>query len=164
MKKPAPDATHRTPADAAWHDVDDGQVSRLDVPGRSHTVVERTQRTAGQRIVGFAAGFLLLYFTWTGATGFLRQWPQATGVGQIVQTGSELLYAIGALFCVATTMRWRRWAKLARGAWILGATMAGGLAPTVWGGAPIWLSGVTAAASLGLALAVLWMLRRGIPR
>lgn len=126
-------------------------------------LLQPAPRTLAQRLVGVAAGSSLLYLAWTGATGFLDQWPDATGIGRIVQTSSELVYAVGAVLCVVTTVRARRWARVARRAWITGATLAGGLAPVVWGGAPIWLSLVTGGASLGLALGLLWMLRRGFP-
>lgn len=125
--------------------------------------IARTKPTLSRRLVGIAGGSLLLYVAWAGATGFVRQWPQATGVGQIAQTSGELVYAVGALLCVLTTLRARRWAAIARRVWIVGATVAGGLAPTVWGGAPIWLSVITSVASVGVAVGLVWMLRRGFP-
>ena len=116
-----------------------------------------------QKILGGIGALLLLGLTWTGVSGFFNQLSDAEGTGQLVQTYSEIVYGAGAFFSLVTTTWGRRWATIANVLFIVGIAFAGGLAPVSWGGAPPVTGLMTGAASLAIAVGVLWMLRRGFP-
>jgi hypothetical protein len=120
-------------------------------------------RALARQIVGVIGGLLLLALAWTGVSGFFNQWAESKGIGQIAQTCSELVYASGALLSLVTTVWAQRWAGIARLVFIAGTTLAGGLAPVVWGDAPFWTGLLSGAASLALAFGIHWMFRWGYP-
>ena len=114
-----------------------------------------------RRILLVAAVLLLLGLTWTGVGGGLRQLPQSQGVGQTVQSWGQLLYGVLSGLAAVTAFRGRRWASLVLIPWAASLTMAGGLAPVVWGDTG-WGSGLLAGAAAALiALAIIWLLRIG---
>jgi hypothetical protein len=95
--------------------------------------------------------------------GFFDQLSESKGIGQIAQTISQLVYGLGALLCLVTTVWAHRWAGMARLVFVTGTTLAGGLAPVVWGDATIPTGLMTGTASLLVALCIHWMLRWGYP-
>lgn len=120
-------------------------------------------RTLARRIVGIVGGVLLLALAGTGVIGFFDQLSGSESTGQMAQTISQLVYGVGALLCIVTTLWAQRWASIARLVFLIGITLAGGLAPVVWGDAQIPSGLIAGVASFALALGIHWMFRWGYP-
>jgi hypothetical protein len=107
------------------------------------------------------AVLLLMALAWLGLSGGVEQWPAAHSLGQTVQTVAQFAYGAFSLLVVATAIGVRTSARTLQLCWLICLTIAGGLAPSVWGSAG-WATDILAgAASLGVGWAILWLLRRG---
>lgn len=113
-------------------------------------------------LLGIAA-VLLLGLAWTGLSGYLNQMSQSLTPGQGVQTVTQGLYGAFALLCVVTVF-WGRGLRvwMQRG-FVVTATLAAGLASVVWGDSSIGIGLVSGAAGLLVAMAIVWLLRKGLP-
>jgi hypothetical protein len=107
------------------------------------------------------ASLLLIGLAWTGIRGGIHQFPQSQTPGQIVQTLTQLGFGIFALLSVLTTFWGARWNRFMLAGWTVTATLAGGLAPVVWGGTSRLIGFVSGAAALLVALGIAWLLRIG---
>lgn len=115
------------------------------------------------RVLKLLAILVLLVLAWFGISGGIHQWPGSESTGQKVQTVFQLLYGVLSLLVIGATFRVGPVARVARWAWVITLTIAGGLAPVVWGGST-WVAGLAAAvAAFGVGLLVLWLLNRGAP-
>lgn len=112
-------------------------------------------------VLHLIGAILLLTFTWTGVHGAVDQYPNAQTTGQQVQTAAQLLLGSFSFLALLTTWRARRWQRMAFVGVLLGATLAGGFAPVVWGEQAV-LTGVwSGIASLLVALIVIWLFTAG---
>ena len=104
---------------------------------------------------------LLLAQAWTSLSGGPRRLPESHTPGQKAQTAAEIACGLLSLVGVVTTF-WRRvlgpWVLAG---WVLGVTIAQGLAAVVWGRASVGGGLRTAGATLLAALGVVWLLRVG---
>jgi hypothetical protein len=114
-----------------------------------------------RRVIALLALLFLAFMAWTGITGGVTQWPESATVGQKAQTVTQLLYGLFALMSTITVVRARRWRSVSRIGWAGSVTIAAGLAAVVWGGTSPMTGIPTGAASLLIALVVLWALRVG---
>lgn len=104
---------------------------------------------------------LLVTLTWTGVKGAIDQFPNAETTGQQIQTAAQLVLGVSSFLALLTTLRARRWQRMAFVGVLLGATLAGGFAPVVWGDQSV-LTGVwSGIASLLVALIVIWLFTAG---
>lgn len=115
---------------------------------------------ARQALLAIAC-LLLLGLAWLGISGCVNELPQSETPGQTVQALTQFGYGLFALLSVVTTFWARRWNPLMLGGWTVSATLAGGLAPVVWGGASLLAGFAAAVGSLLVALGIGWLLRVG---
>lgn len=114
-----------------------------------------------KRFLLVVAILLLLYLAWSGIQGGVEQVSQAQTLGQKVQTASQFVFGLLSLLVGASAFRVHRFSRIVRWTWVAAVTIAGGLAPVVWGASP-WASGLVAGVSaLAIALLILWILRIG---
>ncbi len=118
--------------------------------------------TAVRRAVFVVGMLLMIGLIWTGLSGGLEQFPASTTTGQTVQSASQLGYGVFGLATLITLFQGIGWAGLARAGWLVTVTLAGGLAPVVWGGSPTTTGLLAGAASLLIGLGLLWLLGLGV--
>jgi hypothetical protein len=109
----------------------------------------------------------LLWLAWTGLRGGVDQLPQSTTPGQTIQTVTQFAYGLFALLSLLTTFWARRWNPHMLVGWTISVTLAGGLAPVVWGDSSLPIGLVAGVACLLVAWGIAWLLRvaaRGLPR
>jgi hypothetical protein len=106
---------------------------------------------------------LLLGLGWTGLRGGIHDLPQADTGSRDVQTIAQLAYSLLALLTAATTFTAQRWARATRGLWVLSVTLAGGLAPIVWGDASFAIGVLSGTAPLLIGLGIVWLMTVGAP-
>ena len=116
------------------------------------------------------SGWLIASLAFLGAFGYLGvsnsipQFPQATNLGQRLETIAELTYGVLALLGAGALLAGRRWALILLTAWGGAAIAAAGLAATYWGQAG-WGAGVAAGLSAAVvALFVRWLAWRALGR
>ena len=113
------------------------------------------------------AVLLWLALGWLGVKGGIEQWPESQSLGQRVQSVAQLAYGLLSILAVATVARSDTLTTVVRVSWLAAITIAGGMAPVVWGDAA-WGAGLVAGlASFVVGLLVLWMVRvvtRGLTR
>ncbi len=63
--------------------------------------------------------------------------PLSHGAGQVMQSAAQVVYGVLSLLAVVTTFWQRRLRRPVLACWALGLTVAGGLAPVVWGDASL---------------------------
>jgi hypothetical protein len=98
------------------------------------------------RTLQLLAVLLLLALAWLGVKGGIEQWPASQSVGQKTQTAAQS----------------GSFSRVVRLCWLVTLTFAGGLAPSVWGGAS-WAAGLVAGlGACAVAVLVLWLLGRGV--
>ena len=115
-------------------------------------------RTA--RVLRIVGVLLLLAAAWLGIGGGIHDWPQSQSTAQKVQSVFQLLYGVLSLLVIGSTLRVGPFDRVVGWAWLITFTVAGGLAPPVWGDST-WLAGLAAGlVSLGVGLLVLWLSRR----
>jgi len=107
------------------------------------------------------AVILLLALAWLGLKGGVEQWPASHSAGEKVQSAAQFTYGAFSLLAVVTAISAPRIARAVQVSWLLCLTIAGGLAPPVWGNAS-WGAGVLAgAATVAIGGGILWLLHRG---
>lgn len=115
----------------------------------------------GARVLRLLAILLLLALAWLGIKGGIDDWSQSQSMGQKVQSTTQFLYGVLSLLVIWSTLRVGRFHRVVRWAWVVTFSVAGGLAPPVWGGST-WPAGLVAGlAAFGVGLLVLWLLARG---
>ncbi|HTS89907.1 MAG TPA: hypothetical protein VMG41_15540 [Gemmatimonadales bacterium] len=114
-----------------------------------------------QRLALGLAIALLIGMAWLGLSGGIHQLPEARSAGQEIQTVAQLGYGLLAILCLLTTFRGRRWRSPVQACWAIAVTIAGGFAAVVWGGTSLVVGVLSGAASLLVALVILWLLRVG---
>jgi hypothetical protein len=119
---------------------------------------------SARRIVLALAVLILLAAAWSGLSGGLGQFPQSHTAGQMAQSIAQFGFGFFALLSVVTAVERRAWARWMNGCWVVFVTVAGGLAPVVWGGASRAAGAIAAVASLLIGLGIIWMLRWGAQR
>ncbi len=110
---------------------------------------------------------LLLALAWLGLSGGARQAPLSHTAGQAMQSAAQVAYGLLSLMAVGTTFWHRRWMRPVLAGWALALTVAGGLAPVVWGDSSAAVGLLSAVASLAVAggIILLWRLgARGLTR
>jgi len=113
-------------------------------------------------ILAVVAVLLLLALAYTGITGGVQQWAQWSTMAQRIQTGSQIVYGVCALFILITSFRWRHLRRVAEFGFVLGGVAAASLAAVVWGGGTV-LSGLLAGiAAFAIAGAIVWMVHAGV--
>jgi hypothetical protein len=133
--------------DAGEMDRDSGRRARLGLVGRR---------------VLLAVGLLILFgLSWTGVSGGVDQIPESDTPGQQAQTAAQIAYGLLSILTIVTTFRGHRWRRPIRAGWVVAVTVAGGLAPVVWGGSGLGIGLLAGAASLLIALAIIGVLRVG---
>lgn len=113
------------------------------------------------RVFLFPAVAILLCLAWVGLSGGLRQIPQSATVGQRAQSIAQVTYGGLSVLMVIGVLWRRRWAPI-QVCWTASTTVAGGLAPVVWGGSGLAVGLLAAGATLLIALGIVWLVRRGV--
>lgn len=116
---------------------------------------------AARKALLVVSGAALLALAWTGLSGGIRQIPESRGTGEIVQSLSQIVYGLSAALAVVTTGVARRWRPWMLTGFAVGATLAGGLAPVVWGDSSIGTGVIGGLSALLIALALAWGLQVG---
>src|SRR5215212_10118440 len=98
------------------------------------------------------AVLLLLVLAWLGVQGGIHQWPQPQSPGQRIQTVAQFAYGFFAALTVASVWRSEAFGRVARVSFLVSLSLAGGLAPVVWGGAAWWTGLVAGLATLLIGL------------
>ena len=107
---------------------------------------------------------LVLVLVANGLFGGIGQLHEAATPGQRVQSDAQILLgALGIFVPIAIVAEWRA-AGLVAGCWAVVVVVAGGLAPVVWAGASRMVGVLSGAASLLVALGIVWLLRAGVAR
>ena len=107
------------------------------------------------------AVLLLLALAWLGVKGGIEQWPEAQSLGQKVQRVAQFAYGVLSVLAVASTARTGTFTRVVQTSWLVAITVAGGMAPVVWGDAA-WGAGLAAGlAAFVVGLLVLWLLSTG---
>jgi hypothetical protein len=119
-------------------------------------------RPVVRRVLLAVAVLLLVGLSWTGLSGGLHQVPQSHRLGERIQTVAQLAYGLLSLLSIVTTFRWRRWAPAVLVCWAISVMTAGGFASVVWGGTTLAIGLLSAAATLLIALAIIWLLHTGL--
>ena len=114
-----------------------------------------------RRALLVVAILLLLALAWLGLRGGIQEWPQAQSPAQRIQTAAQFAYGLLALLTAASITRSGMFGRVVRGSWLVAITVAGGMAPVVWGGSAWWAGLVAGLASLLVGLVILWLLRAG---
>ena len=108
----------------------------------------------------YYAAISLLVLSVIGIWNAYDEWADAATAGQRLATMTEIGYGVlGPLSALALTFAWRatRWLL---SLWAVCLGMTAGLAPLVWGEAPLW-TGILSAITGGLAgVLVMWMSRQ----
>jgi hypothetical protein len=112
---------------------------------------------AVRRLLLAVTALFLLLLAWTGLTGGLHDLSTARTMGQQLQAVTQGTYGVLSGLAVATLVWGRRWRAVILGAWAASLTVAAGLAAVVWGDASIGIGILSAAATLLLALAIIWV-------
>ena len=109
------------------------------------------------RVLKLLAIVLLLAVAWLGIRGGIHDWPESQSTGQKVQSVFQLLYGVLSLLVIGSTLRVGAFGRVLGWAWVITFTIAGGLAPPVWGNST-WPAGLAAGlATFGVGLLVLWL-------
>ena len=119
-------------------------------------------RPVVRRVSLVVAVLALLGLAWNGVWGGLHQIPQSHTTGQWVQTIAQLGFGVFGLLGVLTTVWGARWRPLVLTGWVVSVAVAAGFASVVWGGSGPGVGLLSAAASAGIALVVVWLLRVGL--
>jgi hypothetical protein len=104
---------------------------------------------------------LLLYLTWNGLAGGVRQLSEAHSLGQRLQTGAQIGYGLLSFAAVVSVFWARRWNLAVLACWSVCVTAAAGLAPVAWGGTGLLTGLIAGAATLAIAVLVVWLVRAG---
>ena len=121
---------------------------------------------ARPKVRGFFAAvalLTLLVLAWTGLAESLRQVTQRNTPPQMAQVLAELTYGISALLIIVMVFFWRRNAWIVEWLFVGSAAFAASLAAVVWGGASVLTGLITFVGAGLLAVAIVWMLRVGVP-
>jgi hypothetical protein len=104
---------------------------------------------------------LLLALAWFGLRGGIGEWSLTESIGQRIQTAAQFAYGLFSLLTVASLFLTGMITRIVRASWLVAITIAGGMAPVVWGGAAWWAGLVAGLAVLLLGLLILWLLSVG---
>lgn len=119
-----------------------------------------TSRGVWGRRIGRAIGLLLLLgLAWTGVSGGVQQLAQPRSLGQTVQTIAQLGYGLSALLAVGTAFRRTWWDRWVQSGFAVTTTLAGGLAPVVWGERAAMAGLLAGGAAFLVALAAIALVR-----
>jgi hypothetical protein len=112
------------------------------------------------RRAGIVLGILvLLALTWFGLRGGIGEWSQAETLGQRIQVAAQFAYGLFSVLTIVSVFRRGPFARIVRPVWLAAITVAGAMAPVVWGGGSL-LSGILAGlAAIVIGLLILWLLR-----
>lgn len=106
---------------------------------------------------------LLVALAYTGIAGGIDQFDQSSHdhytIGQIVQTVLQLVYGVLSVACIAVRFGAARWIRPILIAWAVSLSLAGGLAPVVWGQSGIGIGILTGVTTLLIAWAIAALLR-----
>ena len=105
-------------------------------------------------LLSIFAALLLLSFAWWALTDGLRDVHQAATTGQHVETAIRLVCGLLSVAVVVTRLRWRRWDRPLRIAWVLTLVATVALSAVVWG-PPMWHIALLFAA---VALLLAWLI------
>lgn len=118
-----------------------------------------------RRVLAGIAVALLLALAYTGIAGGIDQFDQSSHghytIGQIVQTVVQLLYGVLSVACIAVRFWAPGWIRPVVITWAVSLSLAGGLAPVVWGHSAIWIGILAGVASLLVAWAIVALLGKG---
>jgi hypothetical protein len=119
-------------------------------------------RPFARRILLVCAILLLLTIAWATLSGGLRQLPRSQTLGQQLETAVQLACGALSLLSVVTCFRWRSRGPAVRSAWAASLAAAAGLSAVVWGPPSLMVALVFSAGALLLALAIIWLQRKGL--
>jgi hypothetical protein len=112
-----------------------------------------------RRVSFVAISLAFLFFAWSGITEGSGQLSRNSTPGQTVQSLAGLGYGVFALLSLVTSVRLRRLNLLMLAGWAVTAMLAAGLAPIVWGDAPLRIGIYSGAGGLLIGLLMAWALR-----
>ncbi len=113
-----------------------------------------------RRIAGWTGVVLLVAVSGLGVQAALGQLSDAATPGQWTCTWTQWAYAVAGLVAAVGIATGKSWAPIPLWIWALCITVTGGLAPVVWGGAPLLVglaAGLTAAGIAGVVLLLIHM-------
>lgn len=76
---------------------------------------------------------LVLLLAWSTLSGAVGQLPRCRTVGQLIETGVQLLCGVLSVLVVVTSVDSRPWRRPVRIGWALSLATATGLSGLVWG-------------------------------
>ena len=107
---------------------------------------------------------ILLALAYTGIAGGIDQFDQSSHahytIGQIVQTVLQLAYGVLSVACIVARFWVRRWSRPVLIAWAVSLSLAGGLAPVVWGHSGLAIGILAGVATLLIAWGIAALLGR----
>src|SRR5262245_36841973 len=105
----------------------------------------------------------ILGLGWTGFQGTIEiaRRSDAVTIGQKLQTMAQFAFGLFGVLSVVCLFWARRWQRVMLVAWMIAVTLAGGLAPVVWGGATVGIGLLSGAASWLIAMLITWLMRAG---
>jgi hypothetical protein len=111
---------------------------------------------------------LLLALAYTGIAGGIDQFGQPSHdqytPGQVVQTVLQLVFGALSLAVIAVWFGARQWSRPVIIAWVVSLSLAGGLAPVVWGQSSVTIGIVAGMGSALVGWGIAALLRFGARR
>ena len=114
-----------------------------------------------RRALAIVAAFLLLALAWTGIRGGVQQLSRPATGPQLIQSASQVLYGVSAIFMLITAFTWRQLAVIAETGFVVSLIAAAGLAAVFWGEQSIGTGALASVVALAVACVLVWMLRIG---
>jgi hypothetical protein len=102
---------------------------------------------------------LLLLLAYTGIAGAISQYSESHTTGQWVQTTLQLVFGVFSVLAVIVAFRPSRWRRAVNVVFVASTTLAGGLAPIVWGEAGLLPGLAAGVASALVCLLIVWLVQ-----
>ena len=114
-----------------------------------------------RRSLALVAALALLALAWTGISGGVQQLSQPATGPQQIQSVTQVLYGVSAIFMLITAFTWRQLAVIAEVGFVVGLIVAAGLAAVVWGEQSVGTGLLAGGIALAVAAILVWMIRIG---
>ena len=108
-------------------------------------------------------GVGVLLLAYTGIAGAISQYSESHTTGQWVQTTLQLVFGVLSLCAIIVAFRASRGRRAVNVVLVASTTLAGGLAPIVWGQAGLLPGLAAGVASALVCLLIVWLVRVGSP-
>lgn len=106
---------------------------------------------------------LLLVLAYTGIAGGIQQYSASHTTGQWIQTNLQLVFGVFSILALITVFRPSRWRRAVNVGFVVSTTLAGGLAPIVWGKQGLFPGIAAGVATALVCWLIVWLVRAGSP-